>query len=156
MQDKLVLGAVFAVLFLGVVRSTCSSAEQQERQVARLPGSSVALDQAVSCPLVFLGQIVDLSTPEPSAPGQATYVATVRVVQMLKGALEGDVKVSITVRTFPKENAETLPERDHRYLLFAQNKIDATFPVQRILHESSEVVECVKALIKMHEQVQVK
>lgn len=151
------LGKVlFVALLVSTVVVRYSHAEAGVNQMKRLPGSALSLEQAVLSPFVFIGRITDVAAPVPDAPGQATYRVKVRIVEMLKGTLEGDVDFSITVRTLPEETAESVPQQGQKYVLFVQGKVDKSLFVERMLSDSTEVVECVKALIKMHALAQTK
>lgn len=124
----------------------CCAAEKDDMKL--LPGSSLSLEKVLSCPYVFLGKVIKISSTGPDAPGQETFLITITITNILKGSLKGELILYVTPRTLPVNVAEQTPQVGAQYIFFVRGESRDSLDVVRMMSDAPETVECIKMLIK--------
>ncbi len=146
---------VFCVfVFLGLYLSAATAAPTGDRPSGgdmekRLPGSSVWLREAVErADVVITGEVVSMRGGEPGAPDQIYYSCAIKVRRAIRGDAKGEVTVDVTVRTLPKEKAETAPEKGKEYVFFVVKKpVKGQLEAIKVLRATSENLVAVEAML---------
>jgi len=116
----------------------------------RLPGSDLSIQEAMErSNLIVVAKIIDMGGPEADFPGKASYSnARVKLIGSLKGEANGERRVDVNVRTFPKGDAESVPEAGQEYLFFLRKPDAVQLWVTKAARPTGQTLRDVKGLLK--------
>jgi len=118
-------------------------------QPTLFPGSSLSLEKVVShADIIVVAKLVSLGITIPDATAQADYdSAQIQVTQILKGAPNQSLTVSITVHYSKGRIEEFAPEEGKEYLFLIHTDDAKSYTVLKILPATDDTITKVKALI---------
>ena len=109
-----------------------------------LTGSALkSEDIAAKTDAVFVGEIMQIGFPNPSSPGMASYGVQVKVLQVLRGSVEGQAIVTVATRAI---NREEPPKAGSQYIFFAKKEGDR-FEALKLLPATAANVAKIKGLL---------
>jgi hypothetical protein len=132
-------------LFLGIQLVKAQNASKaMDQNVPVLTGSTLkSEDIAVKADSIFIGEIVQMSFPDATAPDLASYSTRVKVLQVLRGSANAQVTVSIDTYAM---NHEEPPKVATPYIFFVRKEAKR-FEALKLLPATEVNVAKVKALI---------
>jgi len=141
MKTRIALPLSMLGLVLGLVLGIQPVKAQNEPV---LNGSTLkAEDIAAKADAVFVGEIIQMGFPNPSAPGLASYGTQVKVLQVLRGSVDAQITVTIDTHAM---NREEPPKVGTQYIFFVKKEGDH-FKALKLLTATDANIAKVKALI---------
>jgi hypothetical protein len=133
----------------------CGEAAWAE-DASRLPGSNLPTEEyALMCPLVFVGEVKNVSAPAPikGEPGASSHQVSIVISQQLVGAAPQGIP--ITVYTFDTTKArdytgsfyEHPPEVGRRYLFLA-DALNGQFGATKVLFATTDNISAVENILR--------
>jgi hypothetical protein len=143
---KITFTFLLVILFLGTLFQIRADTIDQ-----RMPGHSKK-DQDFINPTIdiVVAKFIALGNGSADEVGATYYErAQVQITSTLQGALSGNIKVSFTARSFPKNEKDALPALNTEYILFIRDqKIDPDdYELEKILPATDQNIARIKSLI---------
>jgi hypothetical protein len=142
LKRALILAAISLVLIV-------NSYPQSSSDTKMLSGHSKKnQDAAKESTDIVIGVFTSLGSPGAGATGENDYdQAEVEVVNALKGALSGTLKVFYVVFAMPGKDQESPPVLGTQYIMFIQKLGPTDYEIKKLLPATDDNIAKVKALI---------
>jgi hypothetical protein len=96
---------------------------------------------------VFEAEVLDPGIASPDAPGEIYLEGMrVKILRNFKGERKGEVAVDLSLRTFPKEEAETVPQKGDKLLFFVVADKSTANRVIKLLPATEDNVVAIKKI----------